>query len=637
MASRTRRGPGMKDAARELLAPWWSLPREDMGGEVRRLVEHYKKQGSARRSRYVRNLSLFERRPVLGYSSQSYGTGDGDGDDQPFDLDRLGLVRSAVASAVSAIYAPQRPKPQFQTSGADWATRRRAYKLDRICEGVLSQRQSDQWINVWALMVDAGTECALQGDAFVWVQADRKRGRISHTLVLAPDVFVDPAEGRAPQNLFFRRPIAADECLRLFPKSRAAVASAPDYDWYGRASSDYARAVKVVELVYAYRLPTGKDEPGTWCVSCGGEVLDSGPWTAPMFPLVRLRWEPHRDGYWSSGIGSEGGRMARECGELDQRLYLREVIASGNKVFYEQGTVKPDDLVLNDACVAVPVAPGATVMPTYQQQIPFSPMELDFRNTKVRDYWDAIGISQVSAAARREQGVTSGVAIRTLNDTKAGRQLLKAQRYEQAFVDLAHQYVWRLRELAEDDPKYVVRWSGKAAVRELAWSDADVDDEMFSVSVAPASALPHDPAGRQEMVQDMYKANMISQATAKTLMSWPDLDSEQSVENAESDYVDALIERYLDADRSTWGAADYQAPQAFIADKQRALRRFAAAWFRARVDQAALPTLRERRKVDFNLGLLTRWIREMDSLMTPPPSPPDQTAPVAPQAPAAAA
>ncbi len=27
----------------------------------------------------------------------------------------------------------------------------------------------------------------------------------------------------------------------------------------------------------------------------------------------------------------------------------------------------------------------------------------------------------------------------TLNDTKAGRQLVKAQRYEQAFVDLAHQ------------------------------------------------------------------------------------------------------------------------------------------------------------------------------------------------------
>ena len=60
------------------------------------------------------------------------------------------------------------------------------------------------------------------------------------------------------------------------------------------------------------------------------------------------------------------------------------------------------------------------------------------------------------------------IAIRTLNDTKAGRQLTKAQRYEQSAVDFGQQHVWRLRELLEVNPKQVVRWKGKNLIREYA-------------------------------------------------------------------------------------------------------------------------------------------------------------------------
>lgn len=621
MAARKSSGSSTGNAlVREVVDPWYLRPDPEMGSEIQRLVDWLKTGSAGRRTRYQRNVELFERRRLSGYSAHTYESGTGTEDDEDFGLDRLGLIRSAVASAVSSIYAPQKPKPQFQTMGADWATRRRAYKLDRVCEGVINQEQG-RYQTVWSLMVDAGVECALQGTACVWVRADKERGRIVHELVPSVDVLVDPQEGRDPQNFFFRRPLAQDEALRLWPKARRAIEGAKPYEWYGGARASAPRTAKVVEVAYAYRMPTGKDRPGRWACVVNGTVVDSGDWTAPRPPLVFLRWEDQRDGFWASGLGHEGGRMARECGELDLRLYVREVVASGTKVFYEQGTVKPDDLVLNDATVAIPVAPGAAFMPTIQQTVPFSPMELDFLHSKVTSFWDAIGISQVSAAARREQGVQSGVAIMTLNDTKAGRQLLKAQRFEQAFVDLARQYVWRIRELAEDDPSFEVRWTGKALIRSVRWTETDVEDDMFDVTVAPASALPHDPAGRQEMVQDMLKAALISQETAKSLMGWPDLESEMSVETAESEYVDSLIERYLDADPETWTAADYEGPQGFLQDKVGALRRFASAWFRAKVDQSYLPRS-EKRKVEFNLGKLTRYMKELDKLMAPPPQGP---------------
>jgi hypothetical protein len=130
-----------------LSKPWSTLPPKEMGPQVQRLIEAFKREQSGRRVRYRRNLELYERRKWNDYSTYSDSTSE------DFARDRLGLIRSAVATAVSSVYAPQKPKPQFQTSGATWAVRRRAYKLDRVCEGIINQRQG-RWINVWAFMTE---------------------------------------------------------------------------------------------------------------------------------------------------------------------------------------------------------------------------------------------------------------------------------------------------------------------------------------------------------------------------------------------------------------------------------------------------------------------------------------------------
>lgn len=610
--------------------PWYSYDYDQQGGEIRTLLKGFQTSQAGRRYQYIRNLQLFEGRHMSGYSAHAYAEFD---QDNVYLGQRLRLIRSAVSSAVSNIYAPQKPKPQFQTLGATWALRRRAYRLDKICEGILNERQ-DRWINGWAMMIDAGVEAALQGTACITVMSDMARKRIVHDLVPWCDVYTDPVEGRNPRNWFMRRPMSVDQALERFgrgmgAKVRNAIVNAPPYDWFfGQNRVQRPRAVKVIQLDWAWKLPDTADGDGNWALGINGVTVDGGDWSAPAPPVVFLQWEPHRDGVWAAGIGDEGGQMSEDCDELDRRLYLREKIASGTKGFYERDSVKPDDLAVNDAITWIAVEKGSQ-MPSMASTPAFSPMELDYRNKKISDFWDSIGLSQVSAAARREQGVDSGVAIRTLNDTKAGRQLVKAQRYEQSFVDLAHQWVWRLRELAAEDKNFTVRWTGKSLIRQIKWADADVEDYSFSINVAPASALPHDPAGRQQMIQDLYKGGLISQETAKQLMGWPDLDSELEVENSESEYVDMLIERYLDAEQPTWSAADYQAPEGFIINKVGAIRRFAAAWFRARIDQAALPEAEERLKVEFNLKLLTRWIQEMDALMTAAPPP---AAPVGPQA-----
>ncbi len=93
--------------------PWFALSEKEMGGAVARLVDGYKTAQTGRRAAYIRNLELYEGRILGGYSAHGYMT-----DASPLLIDRLGLIRSAVSSAVSSIYAPPKPKPQLPTLGA---------------------------------------------------------------------------------------------------------------------------------------------------------------------------------------------------------------------------------------------------------------------------------------------------------------------------------------------------------------------------------------------------------------------------------------------------------------------------------------------------------------------------------------
>ena len=606
---------------------WYEGKTEDVGEKAYQIVETLKAEQAGRRSRYTRNLELFEGRKMAGYGAHSYsnyGASEFTGENS-FEDDRLLLIRSASLAACAEIYGKQKPKPQFQTLGATWRVRRKAYKLDRICEGILNQRQ-DRYVNVWQFMEDAGVEAALQGVACIKVTADHMQKRIVHGLRPLPDVFVDPCEGRRPRNLFDREPISQSRACKRWPKHKALIEGAKEYEWFGGKDNQRARMDRMVELVHAYHLPDGPDDPGKWIAMINGNVVDHGKWTAPSFPYVFLVWEYHRDGFWGSGIGDEGKRQARECGELDFRLMKRAIINSGNRVYvHEDAIVADEDLTGNDELTVVKFA-GSNGPPQEITRVGFTEADISLRNLKIQDFWQGLGISQVSAAAQREPNIQSAIGMMTNNEIKSGRQIQKAKRYENAFVDLAHQYVWRMRELKEEDPKIAVSFAGRGIIHRLEFDSADPEDDAeLTCSVAPASAMPHDPAGRQETAFTLYQMGMVSQDQYKELLGWADIENTMAFDTAAMDYFDAIIDRYLDAEEETWDVNSYIAPEGTIPNKMTVLGKFTNAMYRARLDQLGLED-EESDRAEFCIEILTRFIRELIELMKPP-APPAQAAP----------
>lgn len=616
------------------MARWYELEGTELAREVETIAENLRRDQTARSSRYLRNLQLFECLNIGSANPDGYYRATS----RISEDDRLGLLRSAIQTCAAEVFAKQKPKPQFQTSGADWRTRRKAKKLDKICEGVLHQRQG-RWLDVWEFVFDAGVECLVQGTACLHVYTDEAAKKIQHELVPVRELFVDPTEGREPRNLFRVSPIDQDKAEALFceipkdktgnEKRRRAIRGAGDYDDLQGRSESRPRVTKSIKLTTAWRLPISADKPGKVAIVINGELMAEADWTAPVFPFVMMHWEPHRMGAWASGLIDEGAQLAEEAGELDWRLLTRAKVCGGRRTYAPVESLANKEAFEENGPDVLIEYSGAQP-PTAEVVPPFTPAEFEYFRARVQAFWDCVGVSQVSAAARREPGVESAVAMRTLNDTKAGRQLPRAKMFEKVFVDLALQYIYRMRELAEEDPSFAVSWPGKNVLQEVKWKDADPgDDANFAVTVAPASALPNDPAGRLSMAGELYASKLIDAQTYKQLLGWPDLEQEMESESAEYEYIDQLIDKYLDADKKSWSAGDYESPEGAIMDKPRAMMRFTSAMFQAKRDKAP----------EFNIGLLRRYIQELGKQISaaqtaqaavggaPPPPPGTQAAP----------
>src|SRR6187399_2070084 len=97
---------------------WHELSGTECAREVELIAAGLRNDQTIRGSRYLANLKLFETLDI--------GTADAEGyyraSSRNSDEDPLGLLRSAIQTCAAEVFAKQKPKPQFQTSGADWRT-----------------------------------------------------------------------------------------------------------------------------------------------------------------------------------------------------------------------------------------------------------------------------------------------------------------------------------------------------------------------------------------------------------------------------------------------------------------------------------------------------------------------------------
>lgn len=581
-----------------------------MGVEVYRIGAALYGSQEGRRNRWLTALRAYEGRELDSLYADAYSRAE-PRNDLTFNLHRRG-----VHTAMAQISGRQKPKAQFQTSGADWNTQRRARKLDKICESQLHQRQG-RYQDGWELMAAVLKDAAIGGDGVVKVYTDGDR--VVYERKRAHELYVDPLEARSgdPRNLFDVYPMELDKAIDAFcnvegddagnEARRIALQGAQNVsDDSQKLAAQSPRITKSVRIVEAWRLPLNDSTPGKHVFAMQSKLLWEEDWERERFPFLNLRWNPDQDGYWSQGLVEEGASIVDEVNRNASRLSERFRLCAHMRTFYTEGTIDEENLQANDAEVLIPVQAGAQ-LPNSNAINPIAPSEVQWMELVFAKYFDLTGISQQAATSRKEPGVNAAVAMRTLNDLNTVNLAPQAKMYEQAFVDLAMLTIECMREIAISKRGFSVKWRGKFFLDEIKWKDAKLDEDMYEVTVAPASSLPNDPAGRLEMVQELFTAGIITPVTFKNLLGWPDLESELNSEEAEYEYTAELLDRFVfdleeDNDEAFGG---YESPEGFIVDKQRAMLQATSKYFEAK----------RRRAPQWNIDLVKRWIQELDVLI----------------------
>lgn len=588
--------------------------------------------GADRRTRYFSALSRYEARSLSNESMRP------DGGVLAFDDELYNVSRSAVDTAQAEIASRQRPKPMFLTTGADWRTKRKAKKLDKCVEAQLHLRQGARYADAWQLTEDVFRDAEIAVGGVIKVVVDIAQERVRLERVPCYEILVDPLEAAKgdPQNWFHVYEMDLDAAIEQFAgddvedlteldrtRIRAYLEGSADVTRGAAADISMTRTSPVVVIYEAWRMRFSAKKPGKHVFACKAGALCEEEFAYSTPPLVILTWQSEAFGVWGTGLVESGAAQHDKINEMSEDMHMRLKLCASKYVYYTPGA-DIEAMKGNEYVTFVPVTDPSKI-PHETMNPPVTAGEIGMVDREISKYFEIQGVSQVSAEQRHEAGVESAVAQQTLNDIKGVRFLPKARAYELMFVPIGDLIVRGMRDLAVHRPGIIAKWPGAKYLESIKWSDVNMDEDMYWCRVAPVSAMSRDPAQRLQIVEQLVGMGFLSKDKYLELLNMPDLDSVLESDGAETQWVEKLVDRYLDAEDNDElkKLGGFTEPDGYLLNPTGALVTVAQHYFASMVDDVP----------NYNANLLRRFMSSLQRLIKTPA--PQAAAPAA--APGAAA
>ncbi len=516
-------------------------------------------------------------------------------------------VCQATVDTVTAKIAKNKPKPLFLTSGGDYKLQMKAEKLTKFVEGVMYEN------DIYELATAIFRDAAIWGTGALFVY--EKDGRIKFQRQIISELQVDEVEAfyGEPRSLYKVRTIDRGVLINMFPKMRKAIEESnqakPD-DLGGKPT--ISDEVAVCE---AWHLPSGPNaKDGRHVICIDQTCLFEEEYDKHFFPFVFFHWSKKLFGFWGQGLVEQIQNIQLEINKLLWVIQRSMHLAGSFKIMLENGSKIVKEHMNNDigAIISYTGTQPQYVVP------PIVPPEIyqHLENLSNKAFEQA-GVSQLSAASKKPDGLDSGKALREYNDIESDRFMTVGQAYERFFVDLAHVVVSMAKTLyGEGQESYKVKVPGKKFIETIDWKDVHMHEDAYVLKVYPVSALPDEPAGRLQTIQELMQAGLIDPESGRRLLDYPDLESDEVLNNAPQDYLKEILDKMAES-------GTYTPPEPFD-DLQRA-RKLCLLYY-AHYKQQGLEESR--------LDLYRRFIDQLDMLAAA--AQPQQPAPGAAAAPQAA-
>jgi hypothetical protein len=462
------------------------------------------------------NLGLVENRTITNLDMAAASWGSSLSDSKP----KENVIRAAATSAKAKI-STNRPRPFFQTNGADWSLRKQAKQRQLFADAVLYRT------NAYAKARRAFMDGLIWPVGILKTIADAKRQEVRLERVLRHEVAVDPIDARygEPRSMFQHKVIGRSMLLRAFGDSEATAKAGLIRRLRQQEGSPIDEPVSVVE---AWHLPSGpgaKDGRHLICTPMGDPLLDE-PWRRERFPLVLWRWS-------EAGVGWDGVPMIDELipyqqqiDELSLRLRvmmrqmtLRMLVPKGGKINLEQ--LNNDDEI--PICEFTGPQPPVAVPDGSPPAALFAERDRQWAKAFAQ-----VGLSDLLSQSEKPVGLDSGKAIREYKDTESERFEDVGQAFEELFCG-PEGLVVALEDAADDllDAKVNLELFGAQgrSLHPTRWSDARRSRESMRLQVMPSSFLPTTPAGQMATIQEMAAVSPMASQMLLGELDSPDVEA----------------------------------------------------------------------------------------------------------------
>lgn len=541
---------------------WWALKGEDAARSIDVVIGAIRSAQDARREMFVRWACQYLdlKHDAVGKDASTLLANLTPANSNAKRCS-TNVTQSCIDTA-GAHTSKNRPRPIYLTSGGDLALQRQARLLTRYTDGLLAT------VKIHNVGQQIATDARIFGTGIGYFYTETFRdedgkiydGEICVERVLVDELFIDDDEARngVPVQMHRVRIMSRDELIAIFPEHEDAILDAQS----AKGTKDHADLVQVRE---SWHLPSGrvrygKDENGAedrtkpitdgcFKTTIDNVELQSVPWTKDYFPLLPMHWSPPLHGFWGRGLAEELQGKQRQIDNLDADIDEALKLSAKIKWLVPVGTtIDPagiSDVIAEQIPYEGPQPPTPIIPPAVAPEL------YNHRQKLISECYEITGVSQSQATATKEPGLNSGVAIREQNDVNSTRFVLKAQAYEQWYLDASRILIDLSRDLYETH-KVDLKVKGRAGkfIQSINWSEVDITNDAYDMQAFPVSLLPTTPQGRMQTVQEMLESGMITPSDAKRLLDFPDIEEfhSTSLDVASFEYAAGLVADILEGD-----------------------------------------------------------------------------------------
>lgn len=533
---------GEADARRQ----WWRLEGLECAGAIQGTLQTLAKAQVVRRRQMVINDRL--------YGTMSNGNSTA--------YQRLRAATTAkdkvtyeaireIGDTLKARIGETKPRPYFLTSGGDYREQRKAKRLNQFEEGNFYENKT------YDVGIDAFGDGEVQGDGHVYVYP--RAGRIRHERVMPGEIWVDEIEAlyNKPRNLYRVKEVDREELLTYFEDDKDAVKAIKSATTVS-ALSRFAQTQSSSDMVTvseAWHLGAENEDGefvgGKHAIAINGAMLLAPEeYDFDFFPFARFQWCKRPQGYYGQGLCEQLAGLQMELNaelSLIQRSMrlagvLNWMVPVGSKIVKAAFNNEIGNLLY--------YAGGQAPTPAIPEPI----HQIFFQNTAliIERMRDIAGVSQMSTAGRKPVGLNSGVAIREVEDIESDRHRSISRQNDNLYLSIAELDVAIATKMAKDGKLKPVRVPGKTRFTSVDWKKdiGSVSRDAIVMQCFPVSRLPREPAGRLQTIQEYVQAGFLTPRQARHALDFPDIDSVESLQNAQEDILTETLDRIVDEGES---------------------------------------------------------------------------------------